>query len=252
MELEGKVALVTGAAGAGIGQATARALAEAGADVVVTDAHPRRTEQVAADLAAATGRRVVGLPLDVTDEARVSAVVTETVERFGHLDVLVNNSGINELKPVWEMPTESWRKVIDVCLTGHFFLIRAVLPHMMARGGGSIINISSVAGWMGTTEGEAHYAAAKAGVMGLTRAVAAEVARHGIRVNAIAPGLIWNEFLARIYPPQFFTEMEAKTPIGRVGRPEDIANTVVFLAGDRSSFMTGEVMCVSGGLYNHA
>jgi len=252
MELEGRVALVTAAAGAGIGQAVARALAAAGADLVVTDVHERRTLQLADEIAASSGRKVLGLPLDVTDEARVGAVVSEVIARLGRLDILVNNSGINELRPIWEMPTATWRKVIDVCLTGHFFTLRAVLPHMIEHKRGAIVNIASVAGWIGSREGESHYAAAKAGVMGLTRAVATEVAPHGIRVNAIAPGLVWNEFLARIYPPQFFREMEQKTPLGRVGRPDDIANTVVFLASDRSSFMTGEVLCVSGGMYLHA
>lgn len=249
MELEHKVALVTAAAGAGIGQATARALAAAGADVVVTDIHEGRTTATAEEIAAATGRRTAGLVLDVTDERRVDAVVAEVIERFGRIDILVNNSGINDLAPLWEMKTEVWHKVIDVCLTAHFFTMRAVLPHMIARGDGAVVNISSVAGWIGSTAGEAHYAAAKAGVMGLTRVAASEAAAHGIRVNAIAPGLIHNPFLARVYPEQFFTDIAERTPLGRVGRPGDIADAVVFLVSDRASFITGEVLCVSGGLH---
>lgn len=251
-ELDGKVALVTAAAGAGIGSAIAKALAEAGADIVVTDAHERRTFEVAEGLARETGRRVIGIPLDVTDEERVEAVLSEVIDHFGRLDILVNNAGFNRLEHVWEMSTETWQRVIDICLTGHFFLMRAALPHMIEARSGAIVNLSSIAAWIGTDEGEAHYAAAKAGVMALTRASATEVAKFGIRVNAIAPGVIWNEHLSRIYPEEFFEGMRTRTPMGRLGEPVEIADAVVFLASDRSKFISGEVLCVSGGLYYHA
>lgn len=251
MQFTGRVALVTAAAGAGIGQATARALAAEGATVVVTDRHAERTHAAAEDISSDTAGRAVGMPLDVTDEAAVIDVVGRTVDEFGQLDILVNNSGTNELSPVWEMSTDSWRKVMEVSLTAHFWLLRAALAHMTQRGAGAAVNITSVAGWMGTDEGEAHYAAAKAGVMGLTRSAAVEAAKHGVRVNAVAPGLAWNEFLAKVYPPEFFDDLVARTPLGRVGTPEDIADAVVFLASDRASFITGETLCVAGGMYLH-
>jgi 3-oxoacyl-[acyl-carrier protein] reductase len=251
MELKGRVALITAAAGAGIGKASARALALAGADVVVTDKHERRTSEVAKELAAETGRNVIGLPLDVTDEARIGAVVDEAVRRLGHIDILVNNTGINELQPVWEMRSDTWRRVIDVSLTAHFLMMRAVLPQMIERRTGSIINMSSAAGWEGKDIGEVHYAAAKAGVMALTRVAASEVAKFNVRVNAIAPGLIYNEFLGRIYSPEYFVKAREETPLKRVGEPKDVAELVVFLASDRSSFITGESVCVSGGRYFH-
>lgn len=252
MDLKGRVALITAGAGAGIGKASARALAMAGADVVVTDKHERRTIEVAKELAAETGRNVIGLALDVTDENRIRAVIDETLKRMGRIDILLSNTGVNELQPVWEMSSETWRRVIDVSLTAHFLITRAVLPHMIDRRAGAIILMSSAAGWTGKDIGEAHYAAAKAGVMALTRVAAAEVAKFGIRVNAIAPGLIYNEFLGRIYPPEYFAKAREETPLKRVGEPNDVAELVVFLASDRSSFITGESVCISGGRYFHS
>jgi 3-oxoacyl-[acyl-carrier protein] reductase len=250
--LEGQVALVTAGAGAGIGQATVRRFLEEGATVVLTDAHARRAQEVARALSEEFGREVVGRHLDVTDELEVQAVVDETLSAHGRIDVLFNNAGINKLEPVWEMSTGTWRHVLDVCLTGTFYTIRAVLPSMIARRSGRIVNMASVAGWVGSSGGECHYAAAKAGVMGLTRAVASEVARHGIRVNAIAPSLIYNEFLERIYPREFFERARARAPLGRVGEPLDVANVAVFLASDQSAYITGEVLCVAGGTVFHA
>ncbi len=250
--LERQVALVTAGAGAGIGQATARRFLEEGATVVLTDAHGRRVQEVAQSLSEAFGREVVGRQLDVTDEDQVQAVVEETLAAHGRIDVLFNNAGINKLEPIWEMSTATWRLVLDVCLTGTFYMIRAVLPSMIARRSGRIVNMASVAGWVGSSGGECHYAAAKAGVMGLTRAVASEVARHGIRVNAIAPSLIYNEFLERIYPREFFERARARAPLGRVGAPLDVANAAVFLASDQSAYITGETLCVAGGTVFHA
>jgi 3-oxoacyl-[acyl-carrier protein] reductase len=252
MDLEGRIALVTAGAGAGIGRASARALALAGADVVVTDKHERRTAEVAKELAAETGRNVIGLPLDVTDEERVGAVVGEALARMGRIDILLSNTGINELQPIWQMSTETWRRVIDVSLTAQFLITRAVLPHMIERRSGSIVLMSSAAGWTGKDIGEAHYASAKAGVMALARVAAGEVAKFGIRVNAIAPGLIYNEFLGRIYPQEYFVKAREETPLKRIGEPTDVAELVVFLASDRSSFITGESICISGGRYFHA
>jgi len=245
--LEGKVAIVTAAAGAGIGQAVARGFAEEGAQLLVTDAHARRVQELAAAMSADFGREVPALEVDVRNSEQVRSMVDLALERFGQVDILFNNAGINKLAPVWEMDEETWRLVIDVNLTGTFNCTRAVLPHMIERKSGAIISMASVAGWMGSDGGEAHYCAAKAGIMAFTRAAAAEVGKHGVRVNAIAPGLIYNEFLERIYPKDFFTQFAKRVPLGRVGEPPDVADLALFLASDMSRYITGEVICISGG-----
>ncbi len=250
--LEGRVAIVTAAAGAGIGRAVARRFAEEGAQVVLSDAHPRRVQEAAEAMSKDFGREFVGLEVDVTNVGQVQAMVRTALERYGQIDILVNNAGINRLEPIWEMSDETWNLVINVNLTGTFHCTRAVLPHMIERKKGAIVSLSSTAGWIGSDEGEAHYCAAKAGIQGFTRAVAAEVGRHGIRINAIAPGLIYNPFLERIYPPEFFQRIAQRTPLGRVGEPPDIASLATFLASDQSSYITGEVFCISGGMYMKA
>lgn len=247
--LDGKVAIVTAAAGAGIGQGTARRFAQEGAQVVVSDAHARRVQELAEAMTADYGREVLGLGADVRDAGQVKTMVETTLERFGQIDILMNNAGINRLVPVWEMDEETWSMVIDVNLTGTFRCTRAVLPHMVERKGGAIINMASVVGWFGSDEGESHYAAAKAGIMGFTRAAAAEAGKHGVRVNAIAPGLIYNEFLERIYPKEFFERFAKRVPLGRVGEPPEVADLALFLASDLSRYITGEVICVSGGAF---
>ncbi len=248
-QLDGQVAIVTAAAGAGIGQEVARRFASEGANVLLTDAHARRVEELAQAMTKDYGREFVGLEVDVTNTAHVQKMVDTALAKYSQIDILVNNAGINRLGPVWEMSDEAWHLVISVNLTGTFYCTRAVLPHMLERKKGNIVNLSSSAGWIASNEGEAHYCAAKAGVMGFTRAVAAEVARSGIRVNAVAPGLIYNPFLERIYPPEFFQSYERRVPLGRVGQPEDISNLVMFLVSDQSSYVTGEVFCISGGMY---
>ena len=247
--LDGKVAIVTAAAGAGIGQAAARRFAQEGARVVISDAHARRVQEVAEAMSREYGSEVPALAVDVRDTEQVRGLVEATLKRFGQVDILMNNAGINRLVPVWEMDEETWRLVIDVNLTGTFHCTRAVLPHMIERKGGAIVNMASVVGWFGSSDGEAHYAAAKAAVMGFTRAVAAEVGPYGIRVNAIAPGLIYNEFLERIYPKEFFERFVSRVPLGRAGEPPDIADVALFLASDLSRYVTGEVICVSGGAF---
>lgn len=250
--LEGQVAIVTAAAGAGIGQAIARRFAEEGAQVLLSDAHARRVQEMAAAMSKDYGREFIGLEVDVTNVVQVQGMVQTALDRYGQVDILVNNAGINRLEPVWEMTEETWNLVIGVNLTGTFHCTRAVLPHMIERKRGAIVSLSSIAGWVGSDEGEAHYCAAKAGVAAFTRAVAAEVGRYGVRINAIAPGLIYNPFLDRIYPPEFFQRMAARTPLGRVGEPADIANLATFLVSNQSSYITGEVFCISGGMYMKA
>ena len=252
MEFAAKVVFVTAAAGAGIGQAVARTFAREGATVVISDQHAGRTQSVARDIAADTGADVSGLACDVRDEARIDEVMAEVVSRHGRLDIVVNNSGINQLAPLHEMPTQVWRNVMDVTLTGPFLVTRRALTIMREQGtGGAIVNMSSIAGWMRPAQGEAHYAAAKAGIMGFTRAAAMEAAPFSIRVNAVAPGLAWNPFLAKIYSEEYVAEMARQTPLGRAGLPQDVADAVAFLASDKASFITGEVLCVSGGYHLH-
>lgn len=252
MKLKDQVAIVTAAAGAGIGQAIVRRFAAEGAHVVISDAHAKRPLALAEELSREHGREFLGLQVDATNKAQVEQMVQRTLDKYGRVDILVNNAGINKLEPAWEMSEETWDFVIRTNLYSTFYCTRAVLPHMVQRRSGKIVSLASVAGWIGSNDGEAHYCAAKAAVMGYTRAVAAEVGKYGIRVNAIAPGLIYNEFLRRIYPDEMFKSVEKRTPLGRVGKPEDIANLALFLVSDESSFISGEVMCCSGGLYMHA
>jgi 3-oxoacyl-[acyl-carrier protein] reductase len=249
---ERKVAVVTAAAGAGIGAAITRRLAVDGFDVVVTDAHERRSKELADALAEEHGRDFLALALDVTDAAAVAAVIERVTTERGGLDVLVNNAGWSKIEPVSEMSLETWQRCLDVDLTGTFLGMRHALPHMIAAGSGAIVNISSIAAYETSTEHGAAYSAAKAGVLALTRVAAAENGRHGIRVNAVTPGLIYNDFLRKIYPDEFFDGYaENRSLVGRIGQPEDIANLVAFLVSDQAGYITGEVYGVSGGVYPH-
>ena len=243
------VALVTAAAGAGIGAAVARQLAADGLDVVVTDAHARRCEEFAAKLEDDFGRPVMHAELDVTDSTQVQDVVSEVETSKGRLDVLVNNAGWSKIEPVAEMSMETWQRCIEVDLTGTFSCMRHALPVMIRHRSGSIVNISSIAAWEMSAEHGAAYSAAKAGVLALTRVAAAENGRFGVRVNAVAPGLIYNEFLRKIYPDEFFSNyIDSKGFLGRIGTPDDVAGLVSFLASDRAGYITGEVFTVSGGV----
>ncbi|MGB0388234.1 MAG: SDR family NAD(P)-dependent oxidoreductase [Ardenticatenaceae bacterium] len=250
---ERKVALVTAAAGAGIGSAIARRLADDGYEVVITDAHERRCGKFAAALEEQHGRPFLSLPLDVTDHEAAREVINQAATHYGRLDVLVNNAGWSKIEPVAEMSLETWQRCLDVDLTGTFSCMRHALPIMIAQGSGAIVNISSIAAWETSTEHGAAYSAAKAGILALTRVAAAENGRHGIRINAIAPGLIYNQFLRRIYPDSFFDGYaQERSLVGRVGRPEDIAALTAFLASDDAGYITGEVYGVSGGVFPHA
>jgi 3-oxoacyl-[acyl-carrier protein] reductase len=249
---ERKVAVVTAAAGAGIGAAITRRLAADGFDVVVTDAHERRSKELADALAEEHGRDFLSVPLDVTDASAVAAAMDRVAAQRGRLDVLVNNAGWSKIEPVAEMSLETWQRCLDVDLTGTFLGMRHALPHMIAAGSGAIVNISSIAAYETSTEHGAAYSAAKAGVLALTRVAAAENGRHGIRVNAVTPGLIYNDFLRKIYPDEFFDGYaENRSLVGRIGQPEDIANLVSFLVSDQAGYITGEVYGVSGGVYPH-
>ena len=248
-----KVAVVTAAAGAGIGAAIAHQLAADGLDVVVTDSHERRCGEYAERLSAEFGRDFIARTLDVTDYGAVQRVLDEVAELRGSLDVLVNNAGWSKIEPVAEMSRETWLRCIDVDLNGTFNCMRHSLPHMIRKGGGAIVNISSIAAWETSTEHGAAYSAAKSGIHALTRVAAAENGKHGVRVNAVAPGLIYNAFLRKIYPDEFFDGYaENRSLVGRVGEPADIASLVSFLVSDKSGYITGEVYGVSGGVYPHA
>jgi 3-oxoacyl-[acyl-carrier protein] reductase len=242
--LAGKVVLVTAAAGTGIGFATARRCVEEGASVVISDAHERRIGEAADQLAELTGDRPLAMVCDVTVEDQVTAMVDAAVERHGRVDVVVNNAGLGGTANLVDMTDEQWHRVLDVTLTGTFRCTRAALRHMVEREGGVIVNNASVLGWRAQA-GQAHYAAAKAGVMALTRCAAIEAAPHGIRVNAVAPSLAMHAFLAKVTTDDVLDELTSREAFGRAAEPWEIANVIVFLASDYSTYMTGEVVSVS-------
>ncbi|MGV9303207.1 SDR family oxidoreductase [Nonomuraea sp. NPDC003727] len=242
--LEGKVTLVTAAAGTGIGYATARRCAEEGATVVVSDRHERRLREAAEALAALTGVEPLAVPCDVTSEDQVRALVEATVAAHGRLDVLVNNAGLGGTAELAEMTDEQWHAVLDVTLTGTMRCTRAALRHMIPRGAGVVVNNASVVGWR-AQRGQSHYAAAKAGVMALTRCAAVEAAEHGIRVNAVAPSLAMHPFLSKVTTEQVLAELVEREAFGRAAEPWEVANVIVFLASEYSGYMTGEVVSVS-------
>jgi 3-oxoacyl-[acyl-carrier protein] reductase len=235
---------VTAAAGTGIGLATAKRCIEEGARVVVSDVHERRLAQAAEALSAVAGEAVLGIRCDVTVEAEVRALIDRTLSALGSLDVLVNNAGLGGTANVAAMTDEQWNRVIDVSLTGTFRMTRAALQPMLAQGRGVIVNNASVLGWRAQA-GQAHYAAAKAGVMALTRCVALEVANLGIRVNAVSPSLAMHPFLSKVTSDELLEQLTAREAMGRAAEPWEVANVIVFLASDLSSYMTGEVVSVS-------
>ena len=249
--LTGKVAIVTAAAGGGIGKATAIRLAEEGAIVVVTDSHERRTRETVEELAARFPGRIDGFTLDVSRRDEIDRTVGDVEARRGRIDILVNNAGINVLGKVDQINVEDWTRVLEVNLTGAFHLIRAVLPAMRRQRTGSIINVSSVAAWAVLGGSDAPYAAAKAGLLALTRSVAAEVGPDGIRCNAVAPGIILTKWVEKNMGGSVARQAD-HTPLRRLGKPEDIAAGIAFLASDDASFVTGEALTISGGLYMHS
>ena len=242
--LEGRTVLVTAAAGTGIGQATARRCAEEGAFVVISDRHERRLAEAAEKLEPLLGSRPPAIPCDVTSEADVQRLFTPAIEAAGHLDVVVNNAGLGGTAALVEMTEEQWHSVLDVTLNGTFRCTRAAMQHMVPRRAGAIVNNASVIGWRAQA-GQAHYAAAKAGVMALTRCAAIEAAPAGVRVNAVAPSLAMHPFLAKVTTDEVLDELTAREAFGRAAEPWEVANVIVFLASDYSSYMTGEVVSVS-------
>jgi len=247
MKLKGKVALLTAAAGAGIGQAVARTFAREGACVVVTDAHKDRSASVAEELKRKYNIEALGIGCDVTSKDNVEEVVNVILQRFEHIDILLNNAGTNRPAQIVDITDEDWELVLNVSLRGTFYCCRAVLPAMMKQGYGRIVSIASVAAFRGLKAGHAHYAAAKAGVMAFTRCLAAEAAQFHITANTIAPSFIYNEFIPNIYPEEEIERMYEEIPYPRKGTPQDIANTALFLVSDDGEYITGQTLCVTGG-----
>ena len=243
--LDGKVVVVTASAGAGIGLAAARRSLEEGAKVVISDWHERRLGETLDSLKADHGDSVAAIACDVTVEDQVQNLVDGAVAQFGRLDVMINNAGLGGTKSVLDMTDEEWSRVLDVTLNGTFRCTRAALRQMVAQGGGgAIVNNASVIGWR-AQEGQAHYAAAKAGVMALTRCAALDAAPHGIRVNAVSPSLAMHPHLVKVTSEELLTELTKREAFGRYAEPWEVANVMVFLASDYSSYLTGEVLSVS-------
>ncbi len=242
--LAGRTVLITAAAGTGIGFATARRCAEEGARVVISDRHERRLAAAAAQLAELSGEQPLAVACDVTSEEQVQRLFDTAVGEYGHLDVAVNNAGLGGSAPLVEMTDEQWSTVLDVTLTGTFRCTRAALRHMVPRGSGVVVNNASVLGWRAQA-GQAHYAAAKAGVMALTRCAAIEAAPAGVRVNAVSPSIAMHPHLAKVSSEEVLAELSAREAFGRAAEPWEVADVIVFLASDYSSYLTGEVVSVS-------
>ncbi|HKP57922.1 MAG TPA: SDR family oxidoreductase [Polyangiales bacterium] len=242
--LSGKTVLVTAAAGTGIGLAAAKRCLEEGARVVISDVHERRLAQAAEALSALAPEPVLGVRCDVTQEADVQNLIDAASRALGPIDVLINNAGLGGTANLIDMSDEQWSRVLDVTLTGTFRMTRAALRAMLPHKKGVIINNASVLGWRAQA-GQAHYAAAKAGVMALTRCAAMEVAGSGIRVNAVAPSLAAHPFLTKVMSEELLAELTQREAMGRGAEPWEVANVIVFLASDLSSYLTGEVISVS-------
>ena len=243
--LDGRRVVVTAAAGAGIGSAVARRALVEGAEVLISDIHERRLSSTCDWLEAETGSRPAAISCDVTSEADVQALMDTAADRLGGIDVMMNNAGLGGSVRLVDMTDEQWSAVLSVTLDGTMRCTRAALRRMIDQGtGGAIVNNASVSGWRAQTE-QAHYAAAKAGVMALTRCAALEAAEHGIRVNCVAPSLAWHPFLAKTTDAALLADLAQKEAFGRPAEPWEVANVMVFLASDLAGYMTGEVVSVS-------
>ena len=245
MSLKGRVAIVTGAA-QGIGKAICESLAAAGADLALCDISGPGVQGTAQEMSG-QGGKTLALRADVASSSEVEGMVKEVLGAWGQVDILVNNAGIARDSLVLRMKDEDWDRVLNVNLRGAFYCTREVLRPMMKQRSGRIINTASVVGAMGNV-GQANYVASKAGLIGLTKATAREVASRGITVNAVAPGFIETEMTGKL-PEQIRQAMRQQIPLGRFGLPRDVAAVVSFLASDASSYITGQVIHINGGMY---
>ena len=245
MGFEGRVALVTGGA-RGIGRAIGETLAKRGAELVVADLQEELAKQTAKEVQDATGKRTLAISVNVANPGSVNAMVEKALSELGHIDILVNNAGTTRDKLIMRMDEEDWDIVIDVNLKGAFNCCKAVFRSMMKQRYGRIVNISSVSGQAGQT-GQANYSASKAGLIGLTKALAREFASRSITVNAVAPGFIPTT-LTQDLAPEWKDAILKATPLGRMGTPEEIAYAVAFLASDEAAYITGQVLAVDGGM----
>ena len=242
--LKGKTVVITAAAGAGIGFSAAKRCVEEGARVVISDIHERRLAKAAAALSELAGEAVPGLRCSVTVQEEVDALFAGAIAHLGHIDVFINNAGLGGTVNLVEMTDAQWSTVLDVSLTGTMRTNRAALQHMIPRGTGCIVNNASVLGWRAQA-GQSHYAAAKAGVMALTRCAAIEAAPHNIRINAVAPSIAMHPYLYKVTSPELLEELTSREAFKRAAEPWEVANTMIFLASDLSSYMTGETISVS-------
>jgi 3-oxoacyl-[acyl-carrier protein] reductase len=243
--LSGKVVVVTAAAGTGIGFATARRALAEGADVLISDHHERRLGEAAEQLAALGQGRVEHVVCDVTSTAAVDALIDSAIARMGRIDVLVNNAGLGGQTPVVDMTDEEWDRVLNVTLTSVLRATRAALRYFRdAPHGGVIVNNASVLGWR-AQHSQSHYAAAKAGVMALTRCSAIEAAEYGVRINAVSPSIARHKFLEKTSSSELLDQLSAGEAFGRAAEPWEVAATIAFLASEYSSYLTGEVISVS-------
>lgn len=242
--LKNKTVVVTAAAGTGIGFSVAKRAVEEGATVLMSDFHERRLGEAADRIAAEAGTRPATFVCDVTDQDHVDGLRDAALRELGTVDILINNAGLGGEVAVVDMTDDQWHRVLDVTLNSVFRMTRAFLPHMQGRKTGAIVNNASVLGWR-AQKGQAHYAAAKAGVMAFTRCSALEAAEFGVRINAVAPSIAMHPFLAKVTTNELLEKLSAQEAFGRPAEVWEIANVMIFLASDLSSYMTGEIVSVS-------